>query len=187
MHEDAWRDKATLEAGLGEVCQSPRNDGTLEWIVRRPETGEREPVSEGELDTRLGLVGDNWLARGNHQTADGAADPNAQLTIMNSRAVALLAGEQERWALAGDQLYADMDLSVENLPPGTRLTIGEAVVEVTAAPHLGCRRFAERYGKDAVRFVNSPDGKRLRLRGLNAKVVTPGAIRVGDQVVKQLP
>jgi len=153
-------------------------------IVRRPEVGEREVVEEAQLDLQLGLVGDNWLKRGCRLTADGAALAEAQITVMNARAMALVAQERERWALAGDQFYVDLDLSHENLPPGSRLRLGTAVIEVTAEPHTGCKQFATRYGKDAVKFVNSPEGKALRLRGLNAKVVQPGIVRAGDLAQK---
>jgi len=175
---------AELEAGLDAIRQAPADAGVLRLIVRRPQEHEREVVSEAQLDTAQGLVGDNWLARGSRLSEDGSAHPDMQLTIMNARAIALVAVEKDRWALAGDQLYVDMDLSQANLPPGTRLAIGSAVVEITAEPHNGCKLFAQRYGKDAVRFVNSPVGKQLRLRGLNAKVVEGGAVRVGDAVKK---
>lgn len=169
-----------LEAGLDEIRRSPADNGPVRLIVRRPEAWAREIVESGQLDTTVGLVGDNWLARGNRHRPDGSADPSAQVTIMNSRAVALVAQSEDRWALAGDQLYVDLDLSVTNLPAGSRLAIGGAIVEITATPHTGCRQFADRYGKDAVKFVNSPAGKALRLRGLNAKVVHSGTVRVGD-------
>jgi MOSC domain-containing protein YiiM len=169
-----------LEAGLDAIRQSPADDGVVKMIVRRPQTGEREVLHECELDDVLGLVGDNWKARGSRHTPDGAAHPDAQLTVMNSRAIALLAQGQDRWPLAGDQLYIDVDLSVDNLPPGAHLTIGSAVIEVTPLPHTGCKQFSARFGTDATRFVNSPAGKQLRLRGINAKIVKPGRIRVGD-------
>ncbi|MEZ4867164.1 MAG: hypothetical protein R3C14_37920 [Caldilineaceae bacterium] len=175
---------AELEAGLDQVRQSPQDGGALELIVRRPQTGEREILQVGELDKQVGLVGDNWQGRGSSRTADGSAHPDMQLTLMNTRMVALAAQSKERWALAGDQLFVDLDLSVENLPPGTRLAIGSAVVEVTPVPHTGCAKFVERFGADAMKFVNSPVGKELRLRGLNAKVVQPGTICAGDLVQK---
>ncbi|MGD9721126.1 MAG: hypothetical protein AB7O59_03610 [Pirellulales bacterium] len=184
MATELFRDAQTLAAGLEVIRQSPRCGGTLQLIVRRPAEGQRELVDEGQLDLRKGLLGDNWLARGSRMTDDGSAHPEMQLTIMNSRAAELLAGSRQRWALAGDQMYADFDLSVEHLPPGTRLAIGSAVVQVTAESHTGCKSFALRYGKEAVKFVNSVEGKQLRLRGLNAKVITPGAIRVGDRIAK---
>lgn len=184
MTNDSPRPLVELEAGLPAVRQSPANGGELRLIVRRPAEGLREVVTAAELDCAEGLVGDNWRARGSRMTADGAAHPDMQLTIINSRAIDLVALASERWPLAGDQLYVDLDLSVANLPPGTRLKIGTAQIEVTAEPHNGCRLFAKRYGKDAVRFVNSAEGKALRLRGLNAKVVASGRIRVGDRVEK---
>jgi MOSC domain-containing protein YiiM len=107
-----------------------------------------------------------------------------QLNVMNARVIALLAREEDRWPLAGDQLYIDMDLSQENLPPGTRLALGSAVIEVTDQPHTGCKKFAARFGLDALKLVNSPLGRQLQLRGLNARVTQPGMIRVGDLVKK---
>ncbi|MDJ0904567.1 MAG: hypothetical protein QNI96_01005 [Woeseiaceae bacterium] len=169
-----------LEQGLDDILASPKDDGALELIVRRPEVDARESLAEGRLDTEQGLVGDNWLSRGSRHTPDGAADPEMQLNIMNARVVALVADDPERRELAGDQLYLDMDLSDENLPPGTRLAIGDAIIEVTEPPHTGCRKFAERFGKDAVVFVNSGRGKQLNFRGINARVVQSGDIRVGD-------
>ncbi len=173
-----------LEAGLEHIRQSPRDHGTLELIVRRPAIGMREVLDEGEVTLQDGLVGDNWATRGSPMTADGLPHPDMQLNVMNVRVIALVAQDRARWPLAGDELYADLDLSEDNLPVGTRLAIGSAVIEVTAQPHTGCKKFTARFGSNAVRFVNSPVGKRLRLRGLNAKVVQPGVFRVGDVVRK---
>ncbi len=169
-----------LEQGLDNILASPKDNGALELIVRRPEVDTRESLAEGRLDTEQGLVGDNWLSRGSRHMPDGAADPEMQLNIMNARVVALVADDPGRRELAGDQLYLDMDLSDENLPAGTQLEIGDAIIEVTEPPHTGCRKFAERFGKDAVVFVNSGRGKQLNFRGINAKVVQSGDIKVGD-------
>lgn len=176
---------AELEAGLDAVRRSPKDEGVLEMIVRRPKADEREVLDEGELDRAEGLVGDSWSVRGSSRTADGSAHPDMQLNVMNSRVIDLVAGGREHWPLAGDQLYLDLDLSEENLPAGTRLSLGGAVIEVTAQPHTGCKKFVARFGADAMKFVNSAEGRRLRLRGLNAKVVAGGVIRVG-QVVKKI-
>jgi hypothetical protein len=173
-----------LEAGMDAVRQSPKDNGVLKMIVRRPQDDEREVVDSGELHPLQGLIGDNWKARGSRSTADGSANINMQLTIMNSRTIALVAQAQERWPLAGDQLYIDMDLSADNLPPGTRLALGSAVIEVSAQPHTGCKKFSSRFGVEAMQFVNSPEGKQLHLRGVNAKVVRAGTIRVDDIVRK---
>jgi len=153
-------------------------------IVRRPGTDEREVVERAELDLAEGLVGDNWKLRGSRHTRDGSPNADAQITIMNARAIELVAQDERRWALAGDQLYIDLDLSDDNLPPGTRLTIGTAVIEVSAVPHTGCKKFSARFGMDAMKFVNSSEGKRLHLRGINARVVQAGAVHVGDVVKK---
>jgi hypothetical protein len=175
---------AELENKLDWILASPQDKGALEWIVRRPGVDEREALPEGRLDLSEGLVGDNWKSKGSSRTADGSAHPDMQLNLMNARVISVLAGEKDRWALAGDQLFVDLDLSAANLPAGTRLWVGSAVIEVTAQPHTGCRKFAARFGLDAMRWVNSPELKHLRLRGINAKVVQPGMIRVGDQIRK---
>jgi MOSC domain-containing protein YiiM len=175
-----------LDAGLDEIRRSPSDAGTLELIVRRPHVGEREAVDEAELDVVSGLVGDNWLARG-YPKPHGRAHPDMQVTLTNARAVALVAQSPDRWALAGDQLYVDLDLGGENLPPGSRLSIGSAVLEITAEPHNGCAKFAERFGIDAVRWVNSPAGKALHLRGVNSKVVVAGTIHRGDVITTSPP
>ncbi len=175
---------AALEAGLPTIRQSPIDAGVLALIVRRPQMGRREVLAEGELDLVKGLVGDNWSTRGSSRTADGSAHPNMQLTIMNARVIALVAQEKERWPLAGDQLFIDLDLSADNVPPGTRLSLGSAVIEITDQPHTGCSKFVSRFGQDALNFINSPAGKQLQLRGVNAKVVQPGVIRVEDVVKK---
>lgn len=174
-----------LLRGLEQIRRSPVDEGVLELIVRRPVAEAREVCSTGDLSVEHGLVGDSWFARGSRRTEDGSAEPDRQLTVMNARAIALFAGDDEqRWALAGDQLYVDFDLSDQNLPAGSRVKIGDAVIEVTAAPHTGCAKFSQRFGADALRFVNAPEGSRLRLRGLNARVVEAGRISAGDAVVK---
>lgn len=177
-------DRAALDARVDEVRQSPSDVGTIDLIVCRPEDLQREVIDEAHLDLDLGLVGDNWKARGNWRTADGAADPLGQITIMNTRAVALIAGDRDRWPLAGDQFYVDFDLSEANLPPGTRVALGTAIVEVSDKDHLGCQKFSDRFGSDAWRFVNSPVGRELNIRGINGFVVEPGTARVGDVIRK---
>ena len=182
MSEENHPTLEQLEAGLEEIRRSPKDGGVLELIVRRPRVDEREVLQTGELDLAEGLVGDTWKERGSSGTPDGSAHPDMQLNIMNSRVVALIAQSPERWPLAGDQLFVDLDLSAENLPPGTRLSLGTAVIEVTDQPHTGCKKFAARFGLDALKFVNSEVGKALHLRGINAKVVRPGIICAGDVV-----
>ena len=172
-----------LEAGLERILAAPRAVGTVQLIVRRPAVDEREVLAEAELDLAEGLVGDTWRIRGSKRTADGSAHPDMQLNVMSARVVDLVAGgERERWALAGDQLFVDLDLSEAHLPPGTRLALGSAVIEVTDQPHTGCAKFSARFGGDAHRFVNTKQHRHLRLRGLNAKVVVPGTVRAGDEI-----
>ncbi len=178
-----------LKAGLDTIGYSPKTAGAVEMIVRRPTTDQREVLSHGELDVSEGLVGDNWLDRGNPRSTDGTAHPDMQLNIMNSRVVDLVAVTKDRWPLAGDQIYVDLDLSKENLPAGTQLQLGNAIIEVTAEPHTGCKKFVERFGIEAMKFVNSGLGKQLCLRGINAKVIRSGAFQVGDKLccVSSLP
>jgi hypothetical protein len=176
---------AQLEAGLDEIRKSPHDSGALKLIVCRPSTGVRKIQDSAELDSAVGLVGDSWATRGSSMTADGSSHPEMQINIMNSRVAALVARNPDRWAEAGDQLYIDMNLGAANLPPGTKLEIGSAVLEVTDIPHTGCNKFIARFGRDAAKFVNSPVGRELNLRGINARVVQPGVIRTGDPVKKR--
>jgi hypothetical protein len=172
--------RSELEAGLEHIRLAPKDAGLLELIVRRPGVNDREVLEEAELHLDEGLVGDSWKRRRSKTTADGSPNPLMQLNIMNSRATSLVAQDKNRWQLAGDQLYIDMDLSEENVPAGTRLALGLAVIEVTPPPHLGCQKFVARFGREAMLFVNSPVGRQLHLRGVNAKVIQGGIIRVGD-------
>jgi hypothetical protein len=181
-----YRSVEDLQAGLDHIRQSPASEGTLELIVYRPAVDAREVVEAGRLDLVVGLVGDTWSSRGSTSTPDGLAHPEAQLALMNARTAALVAGPPQRWSLAGDQLYVDLDLSEANLPAGTRLAIGDAVIEITAKPHRGCAKFAARFGPDALRFVNTGAGRTLSLRGRHARVVVPGLVRRGDGV-RRLP
>lgn len=173
-----------LEAALDHLRDAPKDNGLLRLIVRRPQIDEREVVEEAELDPVLGLIGDSWSRRGSSKTADGGPHPEMQINIMNSRVTALVAQELERWPLAGDQLYIDMDLSKENLPAGSRIEVGSAVLEISALPHTGCHKFVARFGVDAMKFVNSTVGKELCLRGINAKVVQAGVVKVGHTARK---
>jgi MOSC domain-containing protein YiiM len=173
-----------LEAGMEYIRQAPNDHGILKMIVRRPAVDEREMISEGELNTEEGLVGDTWRVRVSGHTPDGSANTDAQITVMNARAIALLAQSEDRWSLAGDQLYVDMNLGEDNLPPGTRLALGSAILEVSDEPHTGCKKFSSRFGVEAMKFVNSPEGKRLHLRGINTRVIQSGTIRVRDALKK---
>jgi MOSC domain-containing protein YiiM len=167
-----------LGVDLAEVRASPKRSGTVELIARRPAEDEREILEQAELDPAVGLVGDRW-----HTYAAKHGSDN-QLTLMNSRAAALVAGPRSRWAIAGDQLYVDFDLGAGNIPPGTRLSLGSAVIEVTAIPHTGCGKFSRRFGVQAQKLVNSPAGRKLNLRGINAKVVQAGRVRTRDRIQK---
>jgi MOSC domain-containing protein YiiM len=175
-----------LEAGIAGIRAAPPDRGRVELIVRRPQVESREVITEARLDEREGLLGDCWLERGSSATADGTAHPDAQITLMSARSALLIAGDQERWPLAGDQFYVDLDLSAANLLPGTRLEIGSALLEVTSVPHRGCGKFSKRFGVDALKFVNSAVGRELNLRGVNTRIVRGGTVRTGDEIRKRL-
>jgi len=173
-----------LEAALDHLRGAPKDEGVVKLIVRRPQVDEREVIDVAELDPIGGLIGDSWIRRGSRRTLDGSPHPDMQINIMNARVTALVAQELERWPLAGDQLYIDMDLSKENLPAGSRIAIGSAVLEVSPLPHTGCHKFVARFGLEAMQFVNSTVGKELCLRGINAKVVQGGVVKLGNKAKK---
>jgi MOSC domain-containing protein YiiM len=175
---------AELENGLPEILRSPKEQGVLRAIVIRPETDARASLAKCELSPEGGVHGDNWAKGCWMSLPDGRPHPDVQVTLMNARAIALIAQEEARWPLAGDNLFVDLDLSDDNLAPGTRLAVGSALLEITEVPHKGCKKFAARFGVDATRFVNSREGLRLHLRGIYARIVERGVVAVGDPVEK---
>jgi MOSC domain-containing protein YiiM len=172
---------ARFENSWAHVEAAPA-DGMLQLIVRRPGPDQRETLDVALLDPVSGLEGDDWGRRGWAMDAGGGPDREAQVTLISTRVLEAIEPDRSRWPLAGDQLYVDLDLSLESLPPGSRLAIGEAVVELSATPHTGCAKFSARFGSDALRWVNSERGRELRMRGANARVVRGGDVRVGDRV-----
>ncbi len=173
-----------LREGLGDIMQSPKDRGVLKAIVIRPVTDERLSLQQCALSPEGGVHGDHWAKGCWMSLPDGRPHPDVQVAIMNARTIGLIAQDEARWPLAGDNLFVDLDLSADNLPPGTRLSIGSSMLEITEEPHKGCKKFAERFGVDATRFVNSRDGVRLHLRGIYAKIVEPGMVAVGDTITK---
>ena len=182
LFEDRRLTASEIKARMEPVLGSPQDAGVLRLIVQRPAVNKRRVIENGTLDVTAGLVGDNWLIKGNRWRRGG--DPERQITVMNWRFAKLVAVDEARIPLAGDQLFVDLDLGKVNLPPGTRIAVGEAVIEVTAPPHLGCKKFVERFGLDAMQFANSDLGRLHNLRGINAKVVSGGKIVVADPVIK---
>ncbi len=171
---------AELEAGLNNVIDSPKDNGRLEMIVRRPGSGQREQLEEGILDLKEGLIGDNWKLRKNSRTPDAPPNPETQITLINTRLISLLAVDRDRWKLCGDQLFIDLDLSFANIPPGTRLDLGSTVLEITAHPHTGCKSFSEWFGPEALQFINNPRGRELNLRGVHARIIKAGPVKIGN-------
>jgi len=181
------RSRQDLNDSLTHIREAPSDGGEVKLIVCRPRSEERKTLTEGYFDCEKGLVGDDWLTRGSSSRAGGEANPLAQVTVMNSRVLEAIAGEIRRWPLARDQLYVDLDVSAENLPEGTRLSVREALLEVTAKPHTGCAKFTRRFGLDAMRWVNSEEGMKLRLRGINTRILRSGTVQIGDRVTKTNP
>ena len=179
-------DVTDIQQVLDELGASPQDNGTVELIVCRPNQGERRVLEQAELNPIEGLVGDNWLSRGSRHTEDGTAHPGMQIAVMNSRTIQAIAEDDDKskWAMAGDQLYLDFDISADNLPVGQQIAIGSVILEVTDVPHTGCGKFTERFGSHATRFVNSKEGRHNRRRGVNMRVVQGGTICTGDTVVK---
>ena len=178
------RSTADLEAALHHIREAPGSTGTIELIVRRPGEDAREVLDVAEINDAEGVAGDTRNQRGSPSSADGGPHPDAQITIMSARAAAAVIGPVERWPLAGDQIYADLDISHETLPAGAQLRLGDAILEVTAKPHRGCAKFAARFGRDALRFVNTGEGRDLRMRGVNCRVIQPGTVRPGDPITR---
>jgi MOSC domain-containing protein YiiM len=179
--EDRGRDFAPFRA---DIAASPRDRGTLQGLVRRPARDRREILTEVELNTVEGVAGDDWLTRGSSRTPDGSSNPDSQVTLMSVRVLAAIEPDESRWHLSGDQLLVDFDLSLENLPIGTHFLVGDAQLVVSEDPHTGCSKFSGRFGSDALRWVNGPEGREGRYRGMNARVVRGGVVRIGDDVRK---
>jgi hypothetical protein len=176
------QERRDFSTALADIDAAPADLGTLHRIVRRPSVEARELLDSARLDPSVGLVGDDWQARGSRSTPDGSADPEAQLTVISTRVLRAIEPDESRWSLAGDQLYVDLDLRADTLPAGSRLAIGDAVIEISAKPHTGCEKFAARFGIDALAWISTPVGKAHRMRGLNARIVRGGAIAVGDVI-----
>jgi len=185
MHtNESFRSETELAGRLDYVRQAPANQGPVVTIIRRPGTDQRDLPEEAELTPEAGLAGDRWAATCSRRLPSGVVNPDTQITIMGRRVLELLTDDPSRWPLAGDNLLVDFDVSQSNLPPGQRIGIGTAILEITAEPHNGCAKFSNRFGPSALKFVNSPEGKLLRLRGVHAQVVVAGRVKVGDRIEK---
>jgi hypothetical protein len=178
------RPNRDFEPFLAGVRSAPADGGRVELLVLRPDREQRQLVDEVALDPAIGVAGDNWGARTSRSTPDGSADPEDQVTIMSTRVLGAIAPDREAWPLAGDQVYVDADLSAGNLPAGTRVALGTAILVISEKPHTGCAKFSERFGSDALRWINSPVGRELRMRGVNARIEQAGVVRVGDTLRK---
>lgn len=185
MHQTTHLSETEIMAGLEQVRQSPQDNGSLNAIVIRPATDDRIRLEQCRLSPEGGTEGDAWAQGCWLSLPDGRPHPDVQICIMNSRMIDLVAGDKDRWEQAGDNLFVDLDLSRENLRAGEQLRIGECVIEITEQSHNGCSKFSQRFGPAALKVVNSPMGKALRLRGIYAKVIKAGDVCVGDLITKQ--
>ena len=179
-----FRSREALAAALPSILAAPKDEGTLELIVNRPDRGLRETPQSQIVRGADGLPGDHWIHGTGYALEDGTGDPDAQICMMMAGCIRAIAGDRKNWAPAGDNFFIDMDLTPANMPPGTRFAIGSAEFAVTELPHNGCQDFIDRYGRDACIFVNTGEGKVHRLRGIYARVTLDGTVSVGDKVRK---
>jgi hypothetical protein len=173
-----------LQSHLDSIKQSPQDDGILKAIVIRPVSNERVGMESSVVTPDGGVHGDRWAKQAWLNLPEEELEPKAQITVMNSRAAEVIARNRARWPLAGDNLYVDLDLSEDNLQAGQQLSIGSAVFEITPQPHNGCGKFEQRFGAEALKWVNSEEGKHHHLRGIYIKVVKAGVINVDDTITK---
>jgi MOSC domain-containing protein YiiM len=164
-----------LETRYAALAAPPTDRGRVRLLVRRRADGERELPDAVRLTVEDGLDGDGWSRR-------PPRDPNAQITAMRHDVAELIANGQAA-STFGDNVLVELDLSAENLPAGTRIEIGECLVEVTPEPHNGCAKFAARFGGAALRFINLKPLRSSRLRGIHWRVLRSGAVAVGDEIV----
>ncbi len=180
-----FRSLQALKAGLDAMlAAAPKDNGTLDLIVMRPDHDLRVLPQSFEVRGDDGLPGDHWKRGTGYALEDGTGDPDAQICMMMSGCIRAIAGDKANWPPAGDNFFIDMDLTPANMPPGTRFAIGSAEFVVTGIPHNGCQSFIDRYGRDACLFVNTGEGKAHRLRGIYARVTRDGTVSVGDTVRK---
>lgn len=168
-----------LETILEDVRNSPTEVGKILLIAVRPANGERLVVDQARMSTETGLEGDNWLDRSADK--DNVSRHN-QLTLMNSRFADAITPDGKGWELAGDQLYVDFDISLENAPAGTLLQVGGATIRISEEPHTGCAKFVRRFGREMLKMTQTDVGKDLRLRGVNASVIESGTVCTGDSI-----
>ena len=178
------RSRAELEASLDHIKNAPKDAGSVALIVVRPQHGERRTPASVHISTEHGVAGDRWSKGCWLETEDGEPHPSVQVNLMSVRAAKAIAGEIKNWKAAGNNFFVDIDMSPENLPPGTRLRLGSAEIEISAQANKGCQKFIDRYGRDACVFVNVGPGWANRTRGLYARVIKNGEVRLGDMLQK---
>lgn len=184
LEEKLHRTREELASALPYVAASPKDGGSVALIVVRPDHGRRETPDRVRISAQDGVEGDHWSKGCWLETDDGAPHPDVQINLMCTRAAEVIAGDPALWPAAGNNFFVDIDLSPDNLPAGTRLALGTAEIEITDQPNKGCQVFIDHYGRDACIFVNTGPGWSLRMRGLYARVVQNGDVRLDDRIRK---
>ena len=179
--------KKGLDKPINYNQSSPRDNGVVKLLVIRPETHVRTLPNAVVVSVEQGVVGDKWEAECTIKLENGKSNPDLQIAIINTKVIKEIAQsdfDMDRLALAGDNIYADLNLCEENMPVGQQIQIGNTLLEVTPFPHFGCKKFSERYSVEDLKVVNSTAGKPQHLRGIYVKVIKNGSISIGESIKK---
>lgn len=175
---------AELAAALPYVCAAPKTATTIDSLCFRPARNQREFPAELQLSRAEGIRGERWLTEPWLRLPDGSPDPNIQVSILPLRVLNLVWTDRENTPHPGDTIIADLDTSLTNLPPGSLLQAGTAILRVSDEFNEGCVKWKVRYGQAAKDWITAPGHPQLRLRGVLCAVEQDGFIRAGDALTK---